>query len=178
MDFLLILLWLIILVAALIGLYIARQGNAEFEFVGAQRTEFVLTEKKQNSATFTCKVPYINKGAQDGTLVDVYTRHLLPCEQYDAVEVVSYIANVEALRTDGYWEALIVPKGTGGTSVVTVKLVAKNGNIDQALADMPDMNIDLVYQVISRTEYEIQKNRIVLLSREVQKALNAPLTAE
>ncbi|MEN6567535.1 MAG: hypothetical protein ABFC57_14720 [Veillonellales bacterium] len=170
MDFLLILLLLALAFAAAVWLFIAHQGDAEFAFLVDQRTDFAVTEINENMATFSCKVPFINKGTQLGTIMDAYTRHLLPYEQYDGVEVYSRLELESAPRTDGYFEALLVPKSTGQTVVITVKLTAKDGDIRQALADMVDMPVDIVYQVVARGNWYIDKARIVMKAAEIRQA--------
>lgn len=157
--------------------YIIKQGDAEFEFITAQRTPFKLEELTANAATFSCELPFVNKGSQDGTIMDAYTRHLLPYEQYDAAEVNSRLENLEAPRTDGYWEALIVFKGEGGAIRVTVELTAKQGDIKAALTEMVDMPIDIVYQVVARSDWYITKTRLVMTAQEIQQALAGGLAA-
>ncbi|MGI6091539.1 MAG: hypothetical protein GX348_10145 [Veillonellaceae bacterium] len=170
MEFLFGLIVLVVVVVLSVWIYIVRQGDAEFEFLVDQRTEFTLVDMTENTATFSCKVPFVNKGTQDGTIMDAYTRHLLPYEQYDGVEVNSRLELETAPRTDGYFEALIVPKTTGQAVIVTVKLTAKNGNIREALGQMVDMPIDIVYQIVARSEWYITKNRLVMKSQEIAKA--------
>ncbi len=87
MEVLLTLFALIVGLGLVVWLYITVQGDAEFEFLVDQRTNFSLTALTDDTATFTCKVPFINKGPQDGTIMDAFTRHLLPREQFDAVAV-------------------------------------------------------------------------------------------
>lgn len=170
MEFLLALIGLVLLVVLFVWLYIVRQGDAEFDFLVDQRTEFSLVEMTDDAAIFSCKVPFVNKGTQDGTIMDAYTRHLLPFEQYDGVEVYSRLELETAPRTDGYFEAVIVPKTTGQTVIVTVKLTAKDGNIKTALEQMVDMPIDIVYQVVARSEWYITKQRLIMTKQEVVKA--------
>lgn len=171
MNFLMALLVLVVLVGIAVWLYIARQGDAEFEFLVNQRTDFSLVKMTDNTATFSCKVPFINKGSQDGTIMDAYTRHLLPYEQCDVVEVSSRLELEDAPRTDGYFEALIVPKTTGQTVNVTVILTAKDGAISEALKQMVDMPIDIVYQIVARGEWYISKNRMVMKAKEIMNAV-------
>lgn len=173
MGFITLLIVIIAVLALSVWLFIIRQGDAEFYFIVDQRTEFTLTNKNQDSATFTCKVPFVNKGTQDGTIMDAYTRHLLPSEQYDAVDVYSRLTLESNQRTDGYWEAFIVPKTTGDAVIVTVKLTATDGNIDQALANMVDMPVEIVYQVVGRSDWYITKSRVVMTNEEIKRALTA-----
>ncbi|MPL63505.1 hypothetical protein SDC9_09141 [bioreactor metagenome] len=170
MDFLFGLIVLVILIAAGVWLFVTRQGDAEFDFLVDQRTGFSLVEMTDKIAVFSCRVPFVNKGTQDGTIMDAYTRHLLPHEQYDSAEVSSRLELESAPRTDGYFEALIVPKTTGETVVVTVTLTAKEGNVQAALAQMVDMPIDIVYQIVARGEWYITKNRLVMKANEIIKA--------
>lgn len=170
MNGLMIVLLLAIIVVAAIWLFIAQQGDAEFEFLVNQRTPWEVEEIHDNSVTFSAKVPFINRGSQDGTIMDAYTRHLLPFEQYDAVEVYSRLTNEELFRTDGYWEAVIVPKHTGGTAIATVRLTAKKGSIEESLADMVDMTVDVVYQIVARSPWYISKNRLLFSADEARLA--------
>lgn len=171
MDFLIVLLVAAGLLAIAVWLYIAHQGDAEFVFLVEERTKFTLLEKTKNTATFFAKVPFINKGTQDGIIIDAYTRHLLPKEQYDGVEISSRLELDSAPRDDGYWEAYIVPKGTGKAVIVTVKITAKNGDINDALKEMPDMGLDIVYQVVARAPWYITKApRIVMKQAEILAA--------
>jgi hypothetical protein len=173
---------LAVIVAVAVWLFIAKQGDAEFEFLVGQRTEFMLVEKTEKTATFSCKVPFINKGLQDGTIMDAYPRHLLPYEQFDGVEVSSRMELATAPRTDNYFEAVIIPKGTGGTVIITVTFTAKAGTIIDALQNLyelsVDMPIDIVYQIVARTPWYIHKARMIMTCDEVMKAMQVHGTAE
>ena len=182
MDFLMILISLVVIVCIAVWLFIARQGDAEFEFSVGERTGFVLEELTDKKATFSCKVPFINKGSQGGTIMDAYPRHLLPYEQYDGVAVNSRLELTTAPRTDNYFEAVIFTPGTGGTIGITVEFTAKEGDIKQALGEMieltVDMPIDIVYQIVARTPWYIHKTRMVMTCDEIRGALQAKATAE
>ncbi len=158
------------LIAVAIWLYIANQGDAEFEFQVNQATAFEVVDSNETAITLKCKVPFVNKGTQDGTMMDCYTRHLLPYEQYDGVIVNSRLELESAPRSDGYFEAIIIPKKTGQTIVITVQLTARHGDIRQALAQMVDMPIDIVYQVVARSDWYITKTRLVMKAADVVRA--------
>lgn len=160
-------------VAVAVWLYIARQGDAEFEFLVDQRTDFTLEALSAERAVFACIVPFVNKGTQDGTIMDCYPRHLLPQEQFDAVDVASRLELESSRRNDGYFEALIVPKTTGSAVIITVSLTAKQGDIRKALADMVDMPVDIVYQAVARSKWYIDKQRLVMPAAEIASALAA-----
>lgn len=167
-------LFLVVAAAALavaVWLFIARQGDAEFEFLVDQRTDFKLEEMNGNRAVFSCVVPFVNKGTQDGTIMDCFTRHLLPQEQFDAVEVSSRLELETRRRGDGYFEALIVPKTDGNAVIVTVAFTAKQGDIRQALTGMVDMPVEIYLQIVARSNWYIDKQRVVMMADEVAAAL-------
>jgi len=164
---------LVVIVIVILGvwLFIAQQGDAEVKFLVDNRTAFTLTEVTKEQAVFSCQVPFVNKGPQDGTIMDCYPRHLLPQEQFDATELVSWIALVKSPRRDGYFEALIVPKTTGDTVEITLKFIAKNGDIRTSMADMVDFTLDIVYQIVARSEWYITKERMTVTATELIQAL-------
>ena len=173
MELLIVLLIVVLGAAVGVWLYIAKQGDANFKFIVDQRTDFTLTGITKETATFSATVPFINNGSQDGTLMDVFPRHFLPCEQFDAVDTDTRLTFDRANRSDGYWEAYIVPVTTGGSIILTVKFTAKSGDIKVALKDMVDMPIDIVYQVVARSLWYIAKERLVMTADEIHKALAA-----
>ncbi len=169
---------LIVLVAAAVRLYIASQGDAEFEFQVKKRTQFAVSEETENYMELTCRVPFINKGSQDGTIMDAYPRTLLPYEQFDKLEAVGRLELEDAPRVDNYFEAVIIPKGTGQAVNVTLRLTdRKNVGLRNALEAMVenrvDLPVDVVYQVVARSDWYINKNRLVLTSEELAAALAA-----
>ncbi|MBP2639553.1 MAG: hypothetical protein H6Q66_504 [Firmicutes bacterium] len=174
--------WGIVLLAALLALlvwvYIRRQGNEKIRFDIGQRSDCVLETLTETTAVMSCKVPFRNTGSQDGTVMDAFPRVLLPYEQYDAVEVSARMMLETAPRVDGYWEAVIIPKHTGGTVVVAIQFVARQGDIRTALAEMVDMPIDLVLHIVSRSLAYLTKQRIVITSEEIAKALESQSGAQ
>jgi hypothetical protein len=169
---------LILLIAAAVAaialwLFIARQGDAEMEFLIDQRTDFRLEEMSGDRAVFSCVVPFVNKGTQDGTIMDCFPRHLLPQEQYDAVEVSSRLELETRRRSDGYFEALIVPKTDGNAVIVTVALTARQGDIRKALEDMVDMPVEIYSQIVGRGNFYVAKQRLVMTADEIAAAVKA-----
>ena len=155
----------------LFRLFAWKQGDARFVIEARRRNPFESKKITQDTAVFETNVPFQNMGKQLGTIMDFYPRTLLPHEQYDKCVIHSQLANTAAERDDNYWESVIYYPGEGGTLRVTIALVSKNNTIREDLKTFPDMPIDLVYQVVSRSEWYIHKARITLKASEVQHAL-------
>lgn len=152
----------------LFRLFAWRQGDAKFIIEARRRKPFVLKALTSDTAVFETEVSFYNGGRQLGTIMDFYPRTLLPYEQYDKCVVHSQLANKEAERDDNYWESVIYYPGVHGKIRVTITLVSKNNSIRDDLKTFPDMPIDLVYQVVSRSDWYIHKARITLKAAEVQ----------
>ncbi|MDY3974322.1 hypothetical protein [uncultured Veillonella sp.] len=165
----------IIVIIALVFLafrfYSWRQGDEQITMLTKRRTQFEVEDINFHQVTLVCDIPFVNKGRQNGTIMDLYPRHLMPQEQFDNVWIQSWTTDANAERHDGYWKAQIIEAHKGG--IVRLRLIfnAKNGNIHKDLAGFPDMNIDIVYQVVGRSDWHISKNRIVLTAEELQHAL-------
>ena len=159
-------------------LYISNQGNCNIQIFGDGRSKFKIDELTKESATFSTLIRYKNVGSQNGTIVDLFPRHLLPQEQFDAVNVESWLFDKSMERHDGYWEAIIVKKGLEGIIQLNIKLTAKNGDIINTLENMVDMPVNLVYQVVGRSWFDIYKERIIMYKEEVAEAVKASLEKE
>ena len=151
--------------------YVVRQGDEHIQMVTKRRSAFQLEDISFDKVTLVCDIPLTNRGKQNGTIMDLYPRHLLPQEQFDNVHVECWTMDVARPRHDGYFESYIVEPKKGGTIRLHVIMTGKNGNIRKDLQGFPDMNIDIVYQVVGRTDWHISKNRICLTSEELQAAL-------
>lgn len=161
-----------------VKLFIAAQGDAEFVFEVEKRSRFTVSAETEQELELTCRVPFVNKGSQDGTIMDAYPRTLLPYEQFDLVEATGRLELETAPRVDNYFEALIVPKGTGGAVNVTLRLKDRSGEglraaLDKMAANRVDLPVDVVYQIVARSDWYIHKQRLVLASEELAEALAA-----
>lgn len=164
---------LIILAALAVKLYIIRLGKADPVFYADRRTEFAATEFGQSSMSVACEMPYMNTGKQLCTIMDCYPRVLLPEEQFSGVKITGRVERIDARRNDGYFEAVLVYPQTGGTLIVTLDLEVQNDDVRKTLMAMPDVNVDVVYQIVDRHSLYINKVRIVLTANEVKRAIEA-----
>lgn len=154
-----------------IALYIKNKGDANIEFKVAERTAFEVVTNNNNEVVFSCRIPYVNTGKQCGTIMDCFSRHYLPKEQFDKVKVKTQIELLSAPREDDYFEAVLVQKGCGDILNLKVSFSVITGDINIALQDMVDMPIDIFYQIVARKEWFINKKRIEFKADEIKLAL-------
>lgn len=155
----------------LFRLFVLKQGNEQVVLLPKRKTNFQVADMNFESITLFCDIPFVNKGRQNGTIMDLFPRHLLPEEQFDAVKVETWAMDIDRPRHDGYFEAVIIKPRKGGTIRVYVKLIGKSGNIREDIKGFPYMNIDVLYQVVGREDWHIDKARIRLTPEELQAAL-------
>lgn len=155
----------------LFRLFVLKQGNERVILLPKRKTSFQLADMNMSSITLFCDVPFVNKGRQLGTIMDLFPRPLLPEEQFDGVKVNAWAMDIDRPRHDGYFEAIIIKPRKGGTIRIYVTLTGRNGNIREDIKGFPYMDIDIYYQIVGRTDYHIDKQRIRLTAEEVQAAL-------
>ena len=56
---------------------------------------------------------------------------------------------------------------------MTLEIEVQNDNVLETLLAMPDVNVDIFYQIVDKESLYIDKTRIVLTSREVREAIEA-----
>lgn len=152
--------------------YCVQQGNERITMLVKRRSPFVVEDISFDKVVLVCDIPFVNKGKQNGTIMDLYPRHLLPQEQFDNVHIESWTTDANHERHDRYWEATIIEPRQGGMVRLRLIITGIHGNIKKDLIGFPDMNIDIVYQVVGRSDWHIAKNRLVLTSEELQDALH------
>lgn len=173
--------WIVALAAlnVILYVYIAHafyamwQGDEHIVFSVHRKSPFQLEAISFDQMTLVARVPYKNVGKQNGTIMDAFVRTYLPQEQFDSISVHAYLTDEENPRTDGYWKAKIIEKGMGGHVILRLVLSAKNGNLRNDIEGFPHMNLDIVAQLVGRTDWYMTKSRLVLTPEDVQRALEA-----
>lgn len=148
-----------------------RQGNCRFVLAREKRSPYTVEFMDFNRAVLTCTVPIVNEGKQNGTIMDAFVRSYLPREQYDRADVRALLMDTARPREDDYWEALIVEPGKTVELQVKLILTAKGGHILRELDDFPDMPMDIICQVVGRSDWAYEKSRIWLTQDDLRKAL-------
>ena len=164
-----ILVALVILGCAVVALYITMQGDAEMRLLTKKRTEAVKVSEQGERVDFELEVAFDNIGKQEGTILDAYMRIYLPQEQYDDVLLRGKVNLEGVLRDDDYFEALLVPAGTGKKLVLRFEAYAKNGKtLKGALGNVPDVDVALFAECRGRRELYTVKEYFTLTAEETR----------
>ena len=161
------------LVFLALALYIWKRGDADFIFDTSRRSQLVLEQETADKMVFSFNVPFRNRGSQQGTLMDVFVRPWIPKEQFSAAELTTKVTVASCPRSDGYWEATLFPneKLENDVAVITLRFDAVDGDIRQAMAQIVDLPLNIVYQVVARAEWYLSKTMLELPMEEFHAAM-------
>lgn len=164
-----ILVALVVLAVIVVGVYIKAQGDAEMLVEVGKRTTAVKVSQDGERLDFEIEVPYRNAGKQEGTIIDAYMRIYLPQEQYADVLLRGKVNLKGVKRDDDYFEAVLVPEGTGKTLLLRFEAYAKNGKtIAEAINGMPDVDIALYADCRGRGALFTVKEFLTLSAEEMR----------
>ena len=80
----------------LFRLFALKQGDEKVILLPKRATNFQVSDRNFESITLFCDVPFVNKGRQNGTIMDLFPRPLLPEEQFDSVKVDAWAMDITA----------------------------------------------------------------------------------
>lgn len=159
----------IVLAFVVVGVFIMMRGDAEMNFYSKKRTDAVKVSQDGDRLDFNVEIPYDNTGKQEGTIIDTYMRIYLPQEQYEDVLLRGKVNLKGVMREDDYFEALLVPEGTGNTLVLRFEAYARNGkSIEEALKNIPDIDVALFVDCRGRRELYTKKEIFTLTAAELR----------
>ena len=87
------------------------------------------------------------------------------------VAVTLALSYCSKARDDGYWQAFIMEIQKPKVFLIKLAIKGKSGNILRDLEDFPDMPMDIIYQVVARSDYYYAKTRVTLTSEDLRTAL-------
>lgn len=164
-----VILAIIVLAFVVVGVFIMMRGDAEMNFYSKKRTEAVKVSEEGERLDFNVEIPYDNTGKQEGTIIDTYMRIYLPQEQYNDVLLRGKVNLKGAMREDDYFEALLVPEGTGNTLVLRFEAYARNGkSLKEAMSNIPDVDVALFVDCRGRRELYTKKEIFTLTAAEMR----------
>ena len=135
------------------------KGDCSLRMLKGKMTPLKVEDMDRESVVLSFTIPIVNTGRQIGTIMDAFVRTYLPFEQYDKA------------RDDGYWQAFIMEIRKPKVFLIKLAIKGKSGNILRDLENFPDMPMDIIYQVVARSDYYYAKTRVTLTSEDLRTAL-------
>ena len=134
------------------------------------RTPFKIISRDDKSLTLSTTIEFRNEGTQSAMIVDAICHPLLPFEQYDGMSVRGKAEREGVPREDDYFEALVIEHQQSANLVAIVTLTArKNLSLEEAVANMVDFPIELIYREVGRNPMRWSIARVILTAEELNR---------
>lgn len=161
------------LIVVAVALFVWKQGDADFYFDVAKRSQLVLEKETFDSMAFSFRLPFRNRGSQQGTLMDVFARPWLPEEQFSAAELTTRVTMASCPREDDYWEAALFPmdKIDNDVAIVKLRFECRGKDIHQAMEQMVDLQLNIIYQIVGRSDWYLAKTMLEVTREEFAAAM-------
>ena len=176
MMFLGILLVLIALI--IIGVYshAVIQGEAKIVAHVEVRSNFKLEELSLNRAVFSTEFEIANESEKpDSTIIDAFSRHLLPHEQFDRAIVSTRLERQEYRRQDNYLEAFAL-YGASKERLILTLIIESAEPIQKIIDEIFDIKIEVYANYVSKEEFKIARWYFWTSKQELQVALERGVT--
>lgn len=164
---------------------LVRKLNDTEKVVIKQKDPLPLTleEKSEDCLKFFTELVFVNEGNQCATIMDAVARSQLPYEQYDALEVRAKAEREGYPREDDYFEAVLIQKQGSKDDRLTMRIKImlkprKGMSLAEAVADMPDLPVDLIYQETGRRVAHYNKLRLLIKAESVAALVGVKLATK
>ena len=147
------------------------KGDCVLRMLKSKRTPLKVESMGMRHVTLSFTIPIKNVGKQLGTIMDTFVRIYIPFEQYDKARVTGHLTDFDTPRDDDYWQAFILDPGKEKKFLITLDIEGKGESILRDLETFPEFGMDIIYQVVARSDYYYAKTRIVITREELQNAL-------
>jgi hypothetical protein len=155
---------------ALVGfeLVVHRLGDARVRLAQERLEDLRVDYPDEQHARLRFAVPFRNSGTQQGLVIDAEARLQPSGPRYSDLQPVVRLIDPAHPRQDGYWEACIVPAGAEMPVEVEIWLTAPQG-ARQAVAELGEFRVDLLYKFYCRTPLQYRREEIVLLTEDFRE---------
>ena len=147
------------------------KGDCVLRMQKSKRTPLKVESMDMRHVRLSFTIPIKNVGKQLGTIMDAFVRIYIPFEQYDKARVTGHLTDFDVPRHDDYWQAFILDPGKEKKFLITLDIDGKGQSILQDRETFPAFGMDIIYQVVARSDYYYAKTRVVITREELQNAL-------
>lgn len=171
MMFLAGLVGIIAIIAGAIYLHALIQGEAKIVAHVECRSAFKLEEVAAQRAVFTTEFEIANESEKpDATIIDAFSRHLLPQEQFDQATVTTRLERAGYRRQDNYLEAFPIFGQSKETLILTLTIEAEK-SIQEIIKEIFDIKIEVYANYVSKEEFKIARWYFWTTKQELQEAI-------
>lgn len=134
-----------------LAIYFRYQGDSDILFdTQAARNYRVFKNVLQRTIHCQCLIPLINRGRQNGMVINVFCQPMYYGKIMEQLEIASHLRLLDApLRRNNYWEAVIVKKKSTQLTELTVT-IRPQADIRTVVREIPRLKVIIYYQMVGR----------------------------
>lgn len=140
---------LIIIILAIAEMAMRRRGDCDVRFDSDRAGDFSLYEDRE-ILQYTFTIPVVNRGKQQGLLIDCYARLQAEGDIFKYVDVKGRIVNCDSPRLDDYWEANIIKAGGECRAEVSITIKASEEERERIRALLSRFFVDILFKFYGR----------------------------
>lgn len=165
----------VVIVAALVMVavlgYSYWLGEAKVELDLDNRSKFRLISFGEHEAVFESNFLIANAGKRpDAMVLDAFSRHLLPEEQYDKAFVRTSLERDGFRRSDGYFEAFPFEGMKSERLIYTLVLRSKQP-VTEIIEELPNLKLEVYVNYVGKEDYKIKRWYFVVPREELKQAI-------
>lgn len=163
---------IIIAACIVISIYIFFQGDAEISLKKEKIGVPVKEEAADGYLNFHVELPCVNRGKEEGAILDAFVRVYLPMEQYGDVLIRGKVNLAEKPRKDDYFEAELIGGGDTKELRLCFEAYPQNGtDLKAALSGLPDFEAAVFLECRGRGALYTVKDYISLRADDIRKLI-------
>ncbi len=144
-----VILLVVIILLAVAEAVLKRRGDCDLYFDRERAGEFSLYED-DHMLQYSFTIPVVNKGKQQGLLIDCYARVQAEGDILKYIDVKGRIINCDNPRLDDYWEGNIIKAGGECRAEVSITVLASKEEHDRIRALFSSFFVDIMFKFYGR----------------------------
>lgn len=146
-------------------------GAAKVELYLDGRSKFRLISFSENEAVFESDFLIANAGKRpDAMVLDAFSRHLLPEEQYDKAFIRTSLERDGFRRSDGYFEAFPF-EGMKSERLIYTLAIRGRQPITEIIGEMPNLKLEVYVNYVGKEDYKIKRWYFIVPREELKQAI-------
>lgn len=163
----------VVVLAVAIQAYSLWLGKAQVEIDLDSRSKFKLISFAENEAVFESEFFIANTGKRpDAMVLDAFSRHQLPEEQYDKAFLRTSLEREGYRRSDGYFEAFPF-EGMKSERLIYTLAVRTKQPLVNIMEEIPDLKLEVYVSYVGKDAYRIKRWYFIASREELKQAIKA-----
>lgn len=160
-----------VLVVIAVQAYSVWLGEAKVELDLDNRSKFKLISFGEQEVVFESTFFIANAGKRpDAMVLDAFSRHQLPEEQYDKAFVRTALERDGYRRGDGYFEAFPFEGMKSERLIYTLAIRAKQP-VTEIIEEIPNLKLEVYVSYVGKEDYKIKRWYFVVPREELKQAI-------